>query len=136
MDINKLTKEELKYIIDNIDEIKSEYFNKYNVQQSAVYFRHESNKLYEYESLCIAVVIDIKDDMVHFSEFDIANDSFHKYDVSKLEIEFLEEFTRVEDSGLELELSKLYNDKKENINNIEKIYYLRAKDILHEYKLI
>ena len=31
MDIKDLTKEELKYIIDNIDEIKSQYSNKYSV---------------------------------------------------------------------------------------------------------
>jgi hypothetical protein len=37
---------------------------------------------------------------------------------------------------LQFELLKLYDSKKENISNIEKTYYLRAKDILHEYKLI
>ena len=31
MDIKDLTKEELKYIIDNIEKIKSEYSNKYGV---------------------------------------------------------------------------------------------------------
>jgi hypothetical protein len=135
MNINEFTKEELKYIIDNFNAIRQAYDDKYVVNAGGVYFRHESNKLYEYESLCVAVVIDIEDDMVHFSEFDISRDSLHTYDIYKSEIEFLEEFTKV-DNRLKLELLKLYDNKTEDINNIEKRYFNKAKDILREYKLI
>lgn len=129
MDIDKLTKE------DNFNTIRQVYNAKHTVNAGGVYFKHESNKLYEYESSCVAVVLEIEDGMVHFSEFEISRDSFHMYDVCIPEIEFLEGFTKV-DRKLESELLKLYNNKKEDINNIEKTYYLRAKDILCEYKLI
>lgn len=130
MDINKLTKEELKYIIDNIEKIKSEYSNKYGVYEDDVYFKHGV------DSYTVAVVTDVYDAEVEFAEFDIANDnvvlSSHLF---KNKDEFLEEYTKV-DMKLQFELLKLYDSKKENISNIEKTYYLRAKDILQEYKLI
>jgi hypothetical protein len=135
MNINDLTKEDLEFIIDNFNTIRQLYDVKYTVNVGGVYFKHESNKLYEYESLCVAVVLEIEDSMVHFSEFSISGDSFHMYDIYKSEIEFLEEFTKV-DRKLESELLKLYNNKTEDINNIEKRYFNKAKDILHEYKLI
>lgn len=135
MNIYDLTKEDLEFIIDNFNTIRQLYDDKYTVNVGGVYFKHESNKLYEYESLCIAAILGIEDDMVHFSEYDISKDSFHKYDVCKSEIEFLEEFARV-DSRLGLELLTLYDSKTEDINNIEKRYFNKAKDILHEYKLI
>lgn len=135
MNINDLTKEDLEFIIDNFNTIRQLYDVKYCVNVGNVYFKHESNKLYEYESLCVAVVLEIEDSMVHFSEFDISGDSFRMYDIYKSEIEFLEEFTKV-DRKLESELLKLYNNKTEDINNIEKRYFNKAKDILHEYKLI
>lgn len=135
MNINDLTKEDLEFIIDNFNFIRQMYDDKYAVNVGGVYFKHESNKLYEYESCRIAVILDIEDSMVHFSEFDVSKDSFNMYDMYKSEIDFLEEFTKV-DHKLESELLKLYNSKKEDINNIEKIYFNKAKDILHEYKLI
>jgi hypothetical protein len=130
MNINDLTKEELKYIIDNIEKIKSEYSNKYGVYEDDVYFKHGV------DSYVVAVVTDVYDAEVEFAEFDISNDnvvlSSHLF---KNKDEFLEEFTKV-DMKLQFELLKLYNSKQENISNIEKTYYLRAKDILQEYKLI
>jgi hypothetical protein len=133
MNINKLTEEELKYIIDNIEEIKSQYSNKYEVHEDDVYFRNMSRL--DRESYLIAIVTEVEDSMVSFSEFDIVNDSFHLYTVRKSKEEFLEEFTKV-DFKMQFELLKLYDNKKEIMDNIEKNYYLRAKDILHEYKLI
>lgn len=130
MDINKLTKEELKYIIDNIEKIKSEYSNKYGVYEDDVYFKHGV------DSYIVAVVTDVDDETVEFAEFDIRNDNIFLFnDISLGKDEFLEKFTKV-DSRLQFELLKLYDSKKENINNIEKKYYLRAKDILCEYNLI
>lgn len=130
MDIKDLTKEELKYIVDNIEKIKSEYYNKYGVYEDDVYFKHGV------DSYVVAVVTEVYDVDVEFAEFDIANDnivlSSHLF---KNKDEFLEEYTKV-DIKLQFELLKLYDSKKENISNIEKTYYLRAKDILHEYKLI
>lgn len=134
MDINKLTKEELKYIIDNIEKIKSEYSNKYGVYEDDVYFSNKSRL--DYESYVIAIVTEVKDETVEFAEFDISKDNIILFnDLSLDKDEFLEVFTKV-DYKLQFELLKLYDSKKENINNIEKTYYLRAKDILHEYKLI
>lgn len=138
MDINKLTKEELKYIIDNIEKIKSEYSNKYCVHEDDVYFKHESNKLYEYDSYVVAVVTNVNDktDTVEFAEFDISNNNIVLFnDLSLSKDEFLENFTKV-DSRLQFDLLKLHDGKEENINNIEKRYHLMAKDVLHEYKLI
>ncbi len=130
MDINKLTREELKYIIDNIEKIKSEYSNKYGVYEDDVYFKHGV------DSYIVAVVTEVKDETVEFAEFDIKNNNIILFsDLSLDKDEFLEEFTKV-DYKLQFELSKLYDSKKENIDNIEKTYYLRAKDILQEYKLI
>lgn len=130
MDIKDLTKEELKYIVDNIEKIKSEYSNKYGVYEDDVYFKHGV------DSYVVAVVTEVYDVDVEFAEFDIANDnivlSSHLF---KNKDEFLEEYTKV-DIKLQFELLKLYDSKKENISNIEKTYYLRAKDLLHEYKLI
>ena len=134
MDINKLTKEELKYIIDNIEKIKSEYTNKYGVYEDDVYFSNKSRL--DYESYVIAVVTGVDGEVVEFAEFDISNDHIILFnDLSLDKDEFLEEFTKV-DFKLQFELLKLYDSKKENISNIEKTYYLRAKDILQEYKLI
>lgn len=130
MDIKDLTKEELKYIIDNIEKIKSEYSNKYGVYEDDVYFKHKV------DAYVVAVVTDVYDADVEFAEFDISNNnvvlSSHLF---KNKDEFLEEYTKV-DMKLQFELLKLYDSKKENISNIEKTYYLRAKDILQEYKLI
>lgn len=130
MDIKDLTKEELKYIIDNIEKIKSEYSSKYDVYEDDVYFKHGV------DTYTVAIVTDVYDAEVEFAEFDIANDNIvvtsHLF---KNKDEFLEEFTKV-DYKLQFELLKLYDSKKENISNIEKTYYLRAKDILQEYKLI
>lgn len=130
MDIKDLTKEELKYIIDNIEEIKSEYSNKYGVYEDDVYFKHGV------DTYTVAIVTDVYDAEVEFAEFDIANDNIvltsHLF---KNKDEFLEEYTKV-DLKLQFELLKLYDSKQENISNIEKTYYLRAKDILQEYKLI
>ena len=133
MNINDLTKEELKYIIDNIDEIRSQYSRKYEVYEDDVYFSNKSRL--DHESYMIAIVTDVEDSMVSFSEFDIVNDSFHLYTVRTSKEEFLEEFTKI-DFKLQFELLKLYDSKRENIDNIEKRYYLKAKDILQEYKLI
>ena len=134
MDINKLTEEELKYIIDNIEKIKSEYTNKYGVYEDDVYFSNKSRL--DYESYVIAVVTEVKDGVVEFAEFDISKNNIVLFnDLSLDKDEFLEEFTKV-DMKLQFELLKLYDSKKENISNIEKTYYLRAKDILSEYKLI
>lgn len=130
MDIKDLTKEELKYIIDNIEKIKSEYSNKYGVYEDDVYFKHGV------DSYVVAVVTEVYDVDVEFAEFDIANDNVVlSSNLFKNKDEFLEEYTKV-DMKLQFELLKLYDSKKENISNIEKTYYLRAKDILHEYKLI
>ena len=130
MDINKLTREELKYIIDNIDKIKSEYSNKYGVHEDDVYFKHGV------DSYIVAIVTDVDDETIEFTEFDIRNDNIVLFNnISLNKDEFLEKFTKV-DFKLQFELLKLYDSKKENISNIEKTYYLRAKDILHEYKLI
>lgn len=130
MDIKDLTKEELKYIIDNIEKIKSEYSNKYGVYESDVYFKHRA------DAYVVAVVTDVYDAEVEFAEFDIANDNVVlSSNLFKNKDEFLEEYTKV-DMKLQFELLKLYDSKKENISNIEKTYYLRAKDILSEYKLI
>ena len=130
MDIKDLTKEELKYIIDNIEKIKSEYSNKYGVYEDDVYFKHRV------DAYVVAVVTDVYDAEVEFAEFDIANDNVVlSSNLFKNKDEFLEEYTKV-DMKLQFELLKLYDSKKENISNIEKTYYLRAKDILSEYKLI
>lgn len=130
MDIKDLTKEELKYIIDNIEEIKSEYSSKYGVYEDDVYFKHGV------DTYTVAIVTDVYDADVEFAEFDISNNnvvlSSHLF---KNKDEFLEEYTKV-DMKLQFELLKLYDSKQENISNIEKTYYLRAKDILQEYKLI
>lgn len=130
MDIKDLTKEELKYIIDNIEKIKSEYSSKYGVYEDDVYFKHGV------DTYTVAIVTDVYDAEVEFAEFDIANNnivlSSHLF---KNKDEFLEEYTKV-DMKLQFELLKLYDSKNENISNIEKTYYLRAKDILQEYKLI
>jgi hypothetical protein len=136
MDIKDLTKEELKYIIDNIEKIKSEYSNKYGVYEDDVYFKHESNKSYEYDAYVVAVVTGVDGETVEFAEFDISNNNVVLFnDLSLDKDEFLEEFTKV-DMKLQFELLKLYDSKKENISNIEKTYYLKAKDLLQEYKLI
>lgn len=130
MDIKDLTKEELKYIIDNIEKIKSEYSNKYGVYEDDVYFKHRV------DAYVVAVVTDVYDAEVEFAEFDISNDNVVlSSNLFKNKDEFLEEYTKV-DMKLQFELLKLYDSKKENISNIEKTYYLRAKDILQEYKLI
>lgn len=130
MDIKDLTKEELKYIVDNIEKIKSEYSNKYGVYEDDVYFKHGV------DTYTVAIVTEVYDVDVEFAEFNIANNnvvlSSHLF---KNKDEFLEEYTKV-DIKLQFELLKLYDSKKENISNIEKTYYLRAKDLLHEYKLI
>ena len=134
MDIKDLTKEELKYIIDNIEKIKSEYTNKYGVYEDDVYFSNKSRL--DYESYVIAVVTGVDGEVVEFAEFDISKNNIVLFnDLSLDKDEFLEEFTKV-DLKLQFDLLKLYDSKMENINNIEKTYYLRAKDILHEYKLI
>lgn len=130
MDINKLTKEELKYIIDNIEEIKSEYSSKYGVYEDDVYFKHGI------DSYVVVVVTDVNEKTVEFAEYDISKNNIVLFnDLSLDKDEFLEVFTKV-DMKLQFELLKLYDSKMENINNIEKTYYLRAKDILQEYKLI
>jgi hypothetical protein len=130
MDIKDLTKEELKYIIDNIEKIKSEYSNKYGVYEDDVYFKHRV------DAYVVAVVTDVYDAEVEFAEFDISNNNVVlSSNLFKNKDEFLEEYTKV-DMKLQFELLKLYDSKKENISNIEKTYYLRAKDILQEYKLI
>ena len=134
MDINKLTKEELKYIIDNIEKIKSEYSNKYGVYEDDVYFSNKSRL--DRESYVVVVVTDVNNETVEFTEFDISNNNVVLFNHLLLDKDvFLEEFTKV-DCKLQFELLKLYDSKKENISNIEKTYYLRAKDILQEYKLI
>jgi hypothetical protein len=69
MDIKDLTKEELKYIVDNIEKIKSEYSNKYGVYEDDVYFKHGV------DSYVVAVVTEVYDVDVEFAEFDIANDN-------------------------------------------------------------
>lgn len=130
MDIKDLTKEELKYIIDNIDEIKSQYSNKYSVYEDDVYFKHGV------DSYTVAIVVEVKDEIVEFAKFDISKNNIVLFDDLSLDKDdFLEEFTKV-DMKLQFELLKLYDSKMENINNIEKTYYLKAKDILQEYKLI
>ena len=130
MDIKDLTKEELKYIIDNIEEIKSEYSSKYGVYEDDVYFKHGL------DSYVVVVVTDVNDKTVEFAEFDISKDNIVLFNDLSLDKDvFLEEFTKV-DMKLQFELLRLYDSKKENISNIEKTYYLRAKDILQEYKLI
>jgi hypothetical protein len=134
MNINDLTKEELEFIIDNFNTIRQVYSSKYEVFPDTVYFRNDSNP--NRESYIIAVVTGVDGEVVEFAEFDISNDKVVLFnDLSLDKDEFLEEFTKV-DIKLQFELLKLYNSKMENINNIEKTYYLRAKDILHEYKLI
>lgn len=130
MDIKDLTKEELKYIIDNIDEIKSQYSNKYSVYEDDVYFKHGV------DSYTVAIVVEVKDEIVEFAKFDISKNNIVLFnDLSLDKDDFLEEFTKV-DMKLQFELLKLYDSKMENINNTEKTYYLKAKDILQEYKLI
>ena len=130
MDIKDLTKEELKYIIDNIEEIKSEYSSKYGVYEDDVYFKHGI------DSYVVVVVTDVNEKTVEFAEFDISKDNIDMFNGLSLNKDvFLEEFTKV-DMKLQFELLKLYDSKQENISNIEKTYYLRAKDILQEYKLI
>lgn len=130
MDIKDLTKEELKYIIDNIDEIKSQYSNKYSVYEDDVYFKHGV------DSYTVVIVVEVKDEIVEFAKFDISKNNIVLFDDLSLDKDdFLEEFTKV-DMKLQFELLKLYDSKMENINNIEKTYYLKAKDILQEYKLI
>lgn len=130
MDIKDLTKEELKYIIDNIEEIKSEYSSKYGVYEDDVYFKHGI------DSYVVVVVTDVNEKTVEFAEFDISKDNIDLFNGLSLDKDvFLEEFTKV-DMKLQFELLKLYDSKQENISNIEKTYYLRAKDILQEYKLI
>ena len=130
MDIKDLTKEELKYIIDNIEKIKSEYSSKYGVYEDDVYFKHGI------DSYVVVVVTDVNDKTVEFAEYDISKDNIDLFSGLSLDKDvFLEEFTKV-DFKLQFELLKLYDSKKENISNIEKTYYLRAKDILQEYKLI
>ena len=134
MDIDKLTEEELKYIIDNIDEIKSQYSNKYGVCEDDVYFKNASRV--DFESYAIAIVTDVKSETIEFTEFDISNNNVIMFSHLLLDKnEFLEVFTKI-DFKLQFELLKLYDSKKENIDNIEKRYYLKAKDILQEYKLI
>lgn len=134
MDITKLTEEELKYIIDNIDEIKSQYSNKYGVYEDDVYFKNASRV--DFESYVIAIVTDVKGETIEFAEFDISNNNMVMFSQLLLDKnEFLEVFTKV-DYKLQFDLLKLYDSKKENIDNIEKRYYLKAKDILQEYKLI
>ena len=130
MDIKDLTKEELKYIIDNIEEIKSEYSSKYGVYEDDVYFKHGI------DSYVVVVVTDVNEKTVEFAEYDISKDNIDLFSGLSLDKDvFLEEFTKV-DMKLQFELLRLYDSKKENISNIEKTYYLRAKDILQEYKLI
>lgn len=130
MDIKDLTKEELKYIIDNIEEIKSEYSSKYGVYEDDVYFKHGV------DTYTVLVVTDVNEKTVEFAEYDISNDNIALFNGLSLDKDvFLEEFTKV-DMKLQFELLKLYDSKQENISNIEKTYYLRAKDILQEYKLI
>ena len=130
MDIKDLTKEELKYIIDNIEKIKSEYSNKYGVYEDDVYFKHGV------DSYVVVVVTNVNEKTVEFAEYDISKDNIDLFSGLSLNKDvFLEEFTKV-DMKLQFELLKLYDSKKENISNIEKTYYLRAKDILQEYKLI
>ena len=130
MDIKDLTKEELKYIIDNIEEIKSEYSSKYGVYEADVYFKHGI------DSYVVVVVTDVNEKTVEFAEYDISKDNIDLFSGLSLNKDvFLEEFTKV-DMKLQFELLRLYDSKKENISNIEKTYYLRAKDILQEYKLI
>jgi hypothetical protein len=130
MDIKDLTKEELKYIIDNIEEIKSEYSSKYGVYEDDVYFKHGV------DTYTVLVVTDVNEKTVEFAEYDISNNNIVLFNGLSLDKDvFLEEFTKV-DMKLQFELLKLYDSKQENISNIEKTYYLRAKDILQEYKLI
>ena len=134
MDIDKLTKEELKYIIDNIEEIKTQYSNKYGVYEDDVYFKNASRV--DFESYVIAVVTEVKGETVEFAEFDISNNNIVLFSHLLLDKNvFLEELTKV-DFKLQVDLLKLYDSKKENVDNIEKRYYLKAKDILQEYKLI
>lgn len=134
MNINDLTKEELEFIIDNFNTIRQVYSSKYEVFPDTVYFRNDSNP--NRESYIIAVVTDVDDSRIVFAEFDISNDRVALFrDISLDNTEFLELFTKA-DMKLQFELLKLYDDRTENINNIEKTYCLRAKDILQEYKLI
>ena len=134
MDITKLTEEELKYIIDNIDEIKSQYSRKYGVYEDDVYFKNASRV--DHESYVIAIVTDVKSETIEFAEFDISNNNVVLFDHLLLDKnEFLEVFTKV-DFKIQFELLKIYDSKKEIIDNIEKRYYLKAKDLLQEYKLI
>jgi hypothetical protein len=134
MNINDLTKEELEFIIDNFNTIRQVYSSKYEVFPDTVYFRNDSNP--NRESYIIAVVADVDDSRIVFEEFDISNDRVALFrDISLDNTEFLELFTKA-DMKLQFELLKLYNNKTEDINNIEKKYFNKAKDILHEYKLI
>lgn len=134
MNINDLTKEELEFIIDNFNTIRQVYSSKYEVFPDTVYFRNDSNP--NRESYIIAVVTDVDDSRIVFAEFDISNDRVALFrDISLGNTEFLELFTKA-DMKLQFELLKLYDDRTENINNIEKRYYLKAKDLLQEYKLI
>ena len=112
MDIKDLTKEELKYIINNIDEIKSQYSNKYSVYEDDVYFKHGV------DSYTVAIVVEVKDEIVEFAKFDISKNNIVLFnDLSLDKDDFLEEFTKV-DMKLQFELLKLYDSKMENINNI------------------
>lgn len=143
MEIDKLSIDELKFIIDNFDKIKNEYQEKIKINVGDVYFNiveynndNEKNIIYQ-----IAIVNIIDGDNICFTEINLTEKQGITESKMYLEEELFKDKYKqyINKDVVDLIIDDLYckfEEQKKEYNKVSKRFFDKSKNILEKYDLI
>lgn len=141
MEIDKLSIDELKFIIDNFDKIKNEYQEKIKIKVGDVYFNigeYNNDIIYQ-----IAIVNVIDGDNIYFTEINLTEKQGISKSKTSLELEeelFKDKYKQyINKDVVNLVIEDLYcqfEKQKKEYNTVSKRFFDKSKNILEKYELI
>lgn len=139
MEIDKLTTEELKFIIDNFDKIKNEYQEKIKIKTGDTFLNIIEDK--NWTIYQIAIVNNIDGDYICFTEINLTEKQGITESKMSLEEELFKDKYKqyINKDVVNLVIEDLYcqfEEQKKEYNKVSKRFFDKSKNILEKYELI
>lgn len=139
MEIDKLSAEELKFIIDNFDKIKNEYQEKINLKIGDVFFKNiELNDNDKIDTRYkISIIDNIYGDEIYFTVISLSEQNgISIYKMSLEEELFKDEYKQHVEKNIADDLFQQFKELNKEYEKVSKRFFEKSKNILENYKVI
>lgn len=135
MEINKLTTEELKFIIDNFDKIKDEYQEKIKIKPGDTFLNIIEDKNWtKYQIADVNIIIG---DEIQFTEIEFSEKNGITINNTSLKKEFFKnKYKKHIENNILDDLYQQFEDQKKEFEKVSKHFFDKSKNILEKYKVL